>query len=334
MNAKLLLATVAVAAISTSAFAQDTTKVIWGGGELSASVYSSVYVPRIKEVLEQNRMAGYEWGGVSAGTVENALKVTENPTNLAVGQWDILKSLNGQPIPNKPGEVYDFTVLAEDIGPECLYVVTDQAGYDTFGHVLGNAWDMTIATGKDGSGSLATLQLLQGIYPDLGDALVQQVGSAADIVNAVKTDPAITHGFFVMRPDPASETFKLIKELDLHLVPVVDLDLESTYQFLDLKVAYGGFMGLGGNDQYLTTACTSVALITGTPAGVDPSDTRTLRRVTETIARIGAIDPEVLKPNLSTWRDMWDSIKITAGAKAKEMMEASKVAFEDIVDSI
>lgn len=328
-----LMATAAVVLLPADAFGQSNAddKKVWGGGNPATSAYSGVYVPRVIEVMTNERMSGYSWAGESAGTVENALHVTENPAHLALGQWDILQSLKGQPIPGTNGKVYDFTVLAQDIGPECLYVVTNQAGYDTFGHILGNAWDMSIATGKEGSGSLATLNLLRGMYPELADAEVVQVGGAADIVKSVKAGTQ-SFGFFVQRPDPNSEVFKAINDQGLHLVPVVDFDLEGTYSFLDLKVAYGGFFGLGGNDEYFTTACTSVALITGTEANVPAGNNRLLRRVQETIARLGSLEPDAFKPNLSSWRDMWDSIKLAAGSKAQEMMEQSKEAFENITN--
>lgn len=338
MHASLKISVLLLAcAVVAPASAQDDAELkrVWGGGPVASSVYSGTYVPRIIEVLSENRLSGYTWGGESAGTVANAAAVSEFPTNLAVGQWDILQSLNGQPIPGMSGHTYDFTVLAQDIGPECLYMVTDQDGYSTWGHVLGNAWDMTIATGSDGSGSLATLEILQGIYPDLLDANVQKIGSAGAIIDAVVSDPAIGHGFFVMRPDPASDTFKKIQDSGLTIVPIVDFELEDKYSFLDLKVAYGGFFGLGGNDSYLTTACTSVALITGNPAKV--TDNRVLRRLEATIERVGevlATTPDAFKPNLAGWRDMFDSLKIATAAKAEEMMEASKVAFEDVVDNI
>src|SRR5690606_32382895 len=74
----------ALVALSLPAVGQDGTQIIWGGGKAGASVYTDVYVPHLVNILEQNRLAGYAWGGPSDGTVANALKVTQNPTNLAV----------------------------------------------------------------------------------------------------------------------------------------------------------------------------------------------------------------------------------------------------------
>ena len=319
-----------LAAVSAHAQSVDNSKFIWGGGDPKDSVYSSVYVPRVVDVLTQNRLAGYTWGGVSAGTLENAQKVSDNPTNLAVGQWDLLRDLKGKPIPNEPGKVYDFTVLNQDIGPECLYMVTRQEGYNTWGDVLGNAWDMTIATGSELSGSYGTLQVLKGIYPDLKDAVIVTAPSTDAIIKLVQSDPKVTHGFFVMRPDPSSAIFKQISDAKLHIVPVVDYELEKLYSFQQLKVANGGLFGIGGNAQYVSTACTSVALITGAPDRVDPTDTRTLRRVQETISRVKAVPADQLKPNLATWRDMFDSMTAIASDQAKQLMDASKKALDDI----
>lgn len=307
-----------LATFTSAAIAADDAKSVWGGGDPKTSAYSGVYVPRVIEVLSQNALGGYVWGGTSAGTGENVEKVKANPTNLAVGQWDLLSQY---PDP-KP-----FTVIAPDIGPECLYLVTKQPGYHTWGDVIGNAWQIDLATGSELSGSYGTFKVLQGIYPELGDAEMntppQKLGGAADIVNAVINGTA-THGFFVQRPDPNSDLFKKIADAKLTFVPIVDYDLEGKYTFQSLKVAYGGFFS---TDQSISTACTSVALITGDPNSVTGAQKK---RLVATIERLSKVPPADLKPNLATWRDMWDNLKVITGQTAVDLMEASKKALDDI----
>lgn len=327
MNIRLLAAVAIASAMSFSAVGAESLNV-WGGGNPETSAYSGVYVPRVIEVLEENRMAGYTWGGTTAGTVENAQRVTVNPTDLAVGQYDILKNLNGQPIPGQPTLTYKFNfILGADgnpanLGPECLYIVTNQKGFANFGHVLGDAWNITLATGAEGSGSLATFNNLQRLYPDLNDVQLVNAGGAGDIVSAILAGEA-THGFFVQRPDPNNDVFKTIKDKGLTIVPVIDIGLDADYEFKSLKVANGGLFEA---PVVVDTACTSVALITGDKSNIDPTDTRSARRIDATIERLNEAikaNAEVLRPNLATWRDMFDSIKDIGSDKLKELFDAS-----------
>lgn len=310
---------------SGSHAADDTNKLVWGGGDPAVSAYSGVYVPRVIDVLSQNALNGYTWGGKTDGTVDNAVRVSKTPTNLAVGQWDILSSLKGQPLPDNSGK-FDFTVLAQNIGPECLYLVTKQPGYATWGDVIGNAWQIDLATGTDLSGSMGTWKVLQGLYPDLADLdRLDKYADAGAIVDAVASGKD-THGFFVQRPDPNSDVFKKIADAHLSYVPVVDFDLEGHYDFEALKVAYGGLFGA---DQYVKTACTSVALFTGDPAAVPTDKGALAKRLQATIDRISKVPPDQLKPNLATWQDMWGSFKAIAADDVKSMMEASKKALDE-----
>lgn len=324
---KTLMTTAAAVLMFTAPALAEGPLSIWGGGAQGASVYTDVYVPHVVKNLESVALSGYQWGGVSAGTLENAQRVTENPTNLAVGQLDLLRDLNGSLMDN--GKPYSFTILADDIGPECLYLVTNQKGYNTFGDFLGNSFQITVATGGEKSGSFGTFLNLAKTYPQMNEMLYDNVGSAIDIIGAVKSGKA-THGFFVMRPDPQSTTFKAIADAGMTIVPVVDYGLEENYKFLDLKVANGS---LFSSAKTVTTACTSVALIAGNPTSeaaltLTPRDAQRLK---VTIERVGSISKDNLRPNISSWADMWDSLKVAAKDQLKLTMEASKTALEDIL---
>lgn len=314
-----LLSLALLSLMALPAVAQDA-KAVWGGGDPTTSAYSGVYVPRVIEVLGQNALGGYTWGGASKGTVDNVERITANPTNLAVGQWDIL-SQYADPKP--------FTVIAQDIGPECLYLVTKQDGYNTWGDVIGNAWQIDLATGGNLSGSYGTWKILQSLYPDLADDQMGSVpqrleeGGASAIVDAVIAGTA-THGFFVQRPNPSDDLFKKIAEAKLKFVPIIDYDLEGKYAFQSLKVAYGGIFS---GDSFVNTACTSVALITGNPINTAGAATK---RLNATIERLSKVPPADLKPNLSTWQDMWDNLKVISGQAAVDLMDASKKALDDI----
>ena len=102
----------------------DNLKKVWGGGPPHASAYSGVYVPILIEQLSNQRLSGYQWGGLSAGTLQNVKTVHENPTHLALAQRDLLETLKAE---------YKFTVIKDDIGPECLYMVTKNIAYSNWG---------------------------------------------------------------------------------------------------------------------------------------------------------------------------------------------------------
>lgn len=303
---------------------------VWGGGKKGDSTYTDAYVPQIISTLESQALAGYSWGGVSEGTVFNVEQVSKNPTNLAVGQLDLIRSLKGQI--SSDGKPYQFTVLAENLGPECLYLVTNLKGYKTFGDFLGNSFQITVATGGPKSGSFATLENLAQLYPDIQNMIVQNVGSAPDIIAAVKAGKA-THGFFIMRPDPQSATFKAIADAGMTIIPVIDFGIEGLYDFLELKVANGG---LFSDAKFVTTACTSVALITGDPTSdaAQALQPRDKKRLEVTIQKIGSLPAETLRPTISSWSDMWDSLRAATGESLKTAMEASKAALEQAKASI
>lgn len=328
MNLKTAaLATTALLALASSSLAAEAQQ-IWGGGEPSQSSYSGKYVPAIIEMLERARMSGYSWAGVSQGTAFNAEAVTFNPTNLAVGQYDLLKNMNGKLIEGA-GRPYAFQFLFKDLGPECLYLVTQSPHYETWGHVVGNAWQITVATGGIKSGSYGTLQVLMDLYPDLGAAKVENIGSTSNVLAAV-ADGKAEAGFFVMRPDPESSVFETIKEKGLNLVPVIDYALEGHYDFKDLKVSRGGVFS---SAEYHTTACTTVSLITGVPENLPADDVRAQRRLEETVKRVGSLSEEELRKSIterfSSWRDYVDSFRDMAADRLGELKEQSKVAFDE-----
>jgi hypothetical protein len=324
----LSVSTVLASLASLSAFADDANpKAVWGGGPKESSAYSGVYVPQVVKVLNDLNLTGYDWGGVSQGTVDNAERVTDHPTNLAVGQADILSLIQGKPIPGRQGDNYQFTVLQKSMGPECLYLISPKdKNYKTWGDFLADAWQMNLVTAGEKSGSFGTWKVLQSVFPEaLNDLPVKHVADNGAILGAVK-DQKDTVGFFVMRPDPDSDVFKTIADGGLKIVPVVDFELEGKYDFKSLKVASGW---TGGT--YVQTACTAVELIAGDPKNPKLVDPRDKRRVDETIKRVSSADAKAFRPDTSSFADMWDSIAEFTGDKAKELMQASKESAAKLV---
>lgn len=67
----------------------------------------------------------------------------------------------------------------------------------------------------------------------------------------------------------------------------------------------------------------------GDPASVADKGSLS-KRLKATIERISAVPAADLKPNLATWQDMWGAIKAVAADDAKQLMEASKKALDDL----
>jgi hypothetical protein len=311
----------------------DDQKTVWGGGAKEVSSYSGKIVPIVIDQLSSERLAGYNWGGPSEGTGMNAMKVTVNPTHLALGQADILQSLNGTQIPGTSWN-YAFTVVQDDIADECLYMVTKSEYYTTWGHVLENAWDISISTGGEQSGSFGTLMGLQNRYPDLMDANITNVGGTVNIVQSVINGGESQFGFFVMRPDPENPIFEMINDNDLKLVPIIDFDIEDLYTFKSLKVSNSTWGGFGSEAKFHETACTKVQLITGDPKMLSPDQSKAKRRLEATIERASAIDgasfKEAVVGQFTSWKDYLDSVREIGGDKLDTMLKASKQKMDEM----
>ncbi len=315
------LAALVVTASTVPSFA-DTTKIVWGGGNPSASTYTAKYVPTAIDALSKLRLAGYEWGGPTQGTLDNVERVRANPTHLAVGQADMVRGVEG------------ITILHENVGPECLYVITKEEGYENLGHVIGNAWDLTVVTGGEKSGSFGTWQVMSGIYDDFADMPVVHAGSTDKIISAVKKKSS-SIGFFVMRPDPNSKVFEAIEDAGLNFIPVVDFALEEIYEFYSLKVAHSGFAGLGAG-QFVETACTSVSLFTGVPEAIegvrDEVTGRDLKRLEATLKRVATADPEDFTPSTKDFSDMFSGMTKIASKRIAELGKSAKETAEAAIE--
>lgn len=329
-----LMTTAACLISSSAAFAaDDNLKVVWGGGDPSVSTYSGTYVPMAINNLTDARLAGYVWGGKSSGSIENMINVDSNPTHLAVVQDDMARAEANK-------SIYNYTVIRDDLGFECYYAVTGFPGYDNFGHILGNAFDITIHTTGSTSGSMGSLKRLQEIFPDLQDVNVVEHGNDLEAVEASKADVAkgqASVAFFVKRPDPNNTTFEYIAENEMTFIPVVDFELEGKgLTFPDLVVENAGWKALtGGKPKRVTTACTKIALITGDPAAL-PADVSNgvKRRLEETIKRLGEQPTAKWQPQEAWFADMINNMSETGPDKLKALMEKAKNTASEIGEGV
>lgn len=306
--------------------------VVWGGGDLSVSSYSSIMTPKTIDHMAGFGLSGYKWIGASDGTAMNAELVTFHPTHVALGQNGLLKYLQGKPIPGKPGMTYNFQFLQEEIANECHFMVTSNPGLTDLGRVSKLSWNIELITGSPKSGSFGAWDKIvapaieglsdipvthQGDLDDLnGDGKV----NAYDMVESVKANQHQV-GFVTMRPQPGKGLFDAIQQAGLHYVPVVAFELVDHYGPPNkIRVANSGKI------KHQTTSCTGVSVITGVTSDDLPKNDNS--RIEYSVSEWGTdADREELKKavisEFTSWRDWVDNF-----------VEASQDEFEAIANAV
>ncbi len=327
------LVTIAIAMGGNFAYANEVGKrEVHGGGKKESSFYSSTVVDTVINGLQENRITGYSWGGVSDGTIDNVDRVNKDPVDLGIGQLDILNGLIRDAAAS--GEAPGFHVLIENMGPECYYLATNNPGYSNFGHVLGNAFDITIATTGIKSGSFGSLNALAKVYPDLVSVEIKNYPDANAAVEAVANGEA-NFVFFVQKPTPGSGPFQLIAEKGLTYVPVVDWEMEDLgLQFFELPVTSSEFSlsawKSGGikEGQKVATACTSIALFGGDAAKATGRDQKLIEAIA---ARVPAADAgDFSLPQTTDWLAMIGGMVQLSTDKIGEFANAARDTVEDL----
>ncbi len=82
----------------------------------------------------------------------------------------------------------------------------------------------------------------------------------------------------------------------------------------------------------ITTACTSVAVITGHLENANPSDSRVTKRLQATIQRLRAVPDQDFKPQSKSWRDMFDNLKLAAPDVVKNLKMKVKQTMAGLSD--
>lgn len=251
----------ALMAVATPAMAQ---KSILTGGEKGA--YHTTFCPPIPGPLSDMLFQGYRCT-TSNGTLDNIVKVTNQPTNIGFVQLDVL----AREIATKPQLGKDVVIIRQDIACEGLWMVTKNERLQSYGDVLGFARRLPFVLPPQASGSAASFAYLQSIDPDgLGRATnIRHIDGATAVINQVASATDGSVGFFVQFADPENANIKLVVEKGLRMVPVISKEIvrakvgdQELYQVQDFSLTPGGFISKG---KTASTACTPVALITGSP---------------------------------------------------------------------
>ena len=296
---RVLLACTILMSATFSAQAQDRVapKAINTGGP--AGAYHSTFCPPIPGVLANAYFQGYACTP-SAGTVQNIQRVLQQPTNIGFAQLDVFAREASQ----RPAEFERLSLIRTDIACEGLWMVTKNPDID-FGRVLGLARRIQWVLPPQGSGSTASFNYLRSIDPDgLGrvpDTNITYMNDATSVLNRIADSTNGEVGFFVQFADPRNANIKLIAERGLRVIPVISREIlranvngTQVYQAQTFQLTQGGMFGIGGRAQTATTACTPVAVFTGSPAAFPERNGQDDAR--ELISRVQAVPRNSLMP--------------------------------------
>ena len=297
---RLLLASVFALATATGALAQGVTpgpKAINTGGPQGA--YHGTFCPPLPPVLANAYFQGYACTP-SAGTVENIQRVLAQPANIGFAQLDVF----AREAAARPAEFERLTVIRSDIACEGLWMVTRNPDLD-FGRVLGLARRIQFVLPAQASGSTASFNYLRSIDPDgLGrvpDANITHVRDATEVINRIANSTSGEVGFFVQFADPRNTNIQLMVQNNLRIIPVISREIlrarvgeQAVYQPQTFQLSQGGAFGIGGRAVTATTACTPVALFTGSTAAF--SDRNGQDDAREMIQRLQQVNRAAMMP--------------------------------------
>ena len=286
-TALITIAAIALAAAPVSAAEINT------GGESGA--YHSTFCPAL--VNQLNQIGKQSDCVTSAGSGENLRRVARNPRELGYGQLDVF-ALEA----DLYGGEEAFEIVRSDDVRECVFAVTRNRSYTNFGEIAVNADRLRFILPPQASGSAKTFEYLRKIDPE-------GLGRARNIINATDTDEAIRMTladedavtFFVQFPDPENERFRTIRQLNGHIVPVVDSIIlrqqvggRTVYYAKQTPISQVKWLNLG---RRVVTVCTPLILFTGASEGITDTQQRTEHR--QMVLNIRAMRREELIPRES-----------------------------------
>lgn len=299
-------------------------KAINTGGPQGA--YHSLFCPPIPVALAGAYFQGYACTP-SRGTVENIERVLATPSQLGFAQLDVFAGMAAA----RPEEFRRLALIRQDLACEGLWMVTRNEQLAGYGDVLGLARRIPFITLPEGSGSAASFAFLQQNDPEgLGRVQPRNIRRAADataVINAVAeaTDGAV--GFFVQFADPQNVNIRLIAEKNLRIIPVVSREVlrarvadQAVYEVQTFSMTGGGVFTRA---RELTTACTPVAIFTGSPEALGTAKGVTQDDQRELIAKVRAIPVVRLLPQEGRVAQLISGAKRVTASATEEMTRAA-----------
>ncbi len=302
------------------------------GGAVATSIHTgddteALHTRYCPELATQLSRAKFDYTCAwSPGTTRNVKAVVENPRQIGMGQLDVFAH-----------EAVKFanpailTQIRSDDMRQCLFAVSRHRDLQTYGELAARAAKLRFILPAPDSDSTATFRLLQQIdLPGLGATKnVQHASSALDAVRAALTsDDGVA--FFVQFPDPEDRTFRLVRELGGHFVPIIDREIlrqqiagQKTYFAQETQVANADWLEAG---QKVVTTCTPSVVFTGSSASI--SDEQGRRDHEDLIATVRALRPEALLPQESNFARALKRTKEISATSAEQLVKASEQARE------
>jgi hypothetical protein len=316
-----LMIAAAVAMMTSGAMAADHA--IYTAGEKGA--YNGTFCPPIPKALNDAYFTGYGCTPTK-GTVENISNVLAAPSNIGMVQLDVYAKWAAE----NADQAAKLTVIRQDIACEGLWMVTKNERLNNFGDVLGLARRIPFVLPPEGSGSDASFAYLKTLDPDgLGRARnISNVDSAAAVIDAVANSSGGEVGFFVQFANPDNAIIKKIVESKLKVISVASREIlrakvgdQSLYQVSEFSLTKDGWVKGG---QKVTTACTPVAIITGTPANF--TDTNDQADQSDLIKVVGELQADKLLPQDDFMAKLIRSVHKLSGEAQEKLLAAVDVA--------
>jgi hypothetical protein len=277
--------------------------------------YQTLFCQPLVSALRSAYLPGYKCT-LSAGTIENILRVLKWPTSVSLGQLDML-ALEAL---KRPELLKSITVIRQDFACEGLWMVTRNPEL-TFHQVSTWARRIPFVLPPQGSGPAASFAFLQMNDPEgLGrrpDVNMRYVADATAVINEVASSPDNAVGFFVQFADPDNANFRLIASKGLSLIPVTSDEIQHI-KLHGEAVYRTQVFHLGSGD--VTTSCTPVAIITGAPEvfGNDPNKADDQK---DLIDRIRKLPAERLLPQPSSFARAVSSASQYVSDTMRELMD-------------
>lgn len=256
--------------------------------------YHNVFCPQVQSAIKKEYFN--HKCGKSGGTADNIEKVKAKPTDIGIGQLDLL------------ADEADLEIINADIGMECMYAVTSDSSIDS---LSGLSSRIPLVLPGAGSGSQKSFERLQVL--DEGLASLRNVSNAPSAFEAVQkvVDGDAVMAFFVQFPDTRNEVFKLINENKLTFVPVISRNILRQevnglrlYEALEVNVTPQGLMSMLKLEDApsIQTACTRIALFTGKADGLEGNAKSDQEALIAVLAK-------TQRPEKDGWKDMFDNAK-------------------------
>ncbi len=262
----------------------------------------------------------------SSGTAEAVKRVVADPRQIGIGQLDVFAHEMA-----KLGNAGAIETMRSDDLRQCLFAVTRQKQLQTFGELSVRAPQLRFVLPPPETGSADTFRILQQADASgLGRAMrVEHTTNAEEAVrHALSADDTVA--FFVQFPDPEDPTFRLVREMGGHIIPLIDREVlrqqvsgQKIYFAQETQVANADWLESG---KKVVTTCTPTVVFTGAPSMLPDGQAR--QDQADLIATVRALRTSALLPQESGFARVLKRTKELSASSAEQLMKASEQARE------